>query len=280
MSRLQRMLVCWLGAVSAGGCGRIGYEGVTDQQEFFEPDSGSGDPSAADLAGAAGAPIVATPPDSEPEGDASVVATAGSASSAGCPVGTLLCDSFDVDLTRWTSDHNQGLAEIDPNLAWAGAASVRLLAPSRNTHARLRGYIDPPLTQGKLFVRFHVFVAADIVVSEWNVLLEWVWDTAKVSVDFAGDSVQLTVPGGGNITGPVFPRDEWFCLLLEANIAHQGSGALYMNGELAAQGDGDMLPPDGIGELWLSSHAPSKQRTPAEIHIDEFAAATTPLACP
>ena len=156
----------------------------------------------------------------------------------------VVCENFD-DLVAapWRPVGGAGgnLAPTDSEFL-AGGGALRVSAAGGGAGNRYIRDIDPPITEGNIYLRTYVLIPGTMPPSDFVVLANLDDGSAdKLSLDLtSGGAVQMIRTGGLRLQAEAgaIPTNQWRCLEFHYRISDagiSGIGSLFVEGELAQQ---------------------------------------------
>jgi len=281
------------------GCGRVGYDNLTDDSTHPLADGGteqrshcvdgvqSGDESDVDCGGSCAACD---------EAGACVVASdcaSGACVSDRCAARTrcedaLLCEAFETQLTTWQdASFRIGEAALSSELAHGGAQALAAFAEP-HAAGRVEHQLHPAQTAGPLHARGYFYLPATTHIASYAVLMELTpADTSdKISFDvYSDDRAGVVVTTGahdGFLSAPgAVPRDRWFCAELAIEVDDlQGHVALHIDGDLAVQSTlRQTVSTAGFEYFLVGIYSSPDNEANAEVFIDDVIVANAPIGC-
>jgi hypothetical protein len=235
--------------MAAAGCGRIGFE------------SGA--------------------PDGGP--DAATDADAGRAEPCFSRYDDVItCDDFEIPgFAGWRRSGVGTIVEASRGTDRA----IRVQTPSGTRGALLLQDVDPPLTDGLIYMRLFVREPSTVDQTTYVVLANLSDSMASTDLKMGLESMhrsQVGAPGAFDQGGTI-PLDTWFCMELEASIAAPGStgyARLYVDGTLVVEvpegTDTDVPGGYALLQVGIASGVGNPDIT---VDLDDFVLARSPIGC-
>lgn len=205
----------------------------------------------------------------------------------------LACSGFESGgLADWES---QVVAGEGAGVEWSAARShtgkgaLRAFTTTADSTAVVAQSF-PAVTAGTLYVRGYLFIPGDEETRTINLFFVGLEPNEVDGMPFTG--VDLNVEDGpwqvfspqnfpDRVTGSVaVPRDRWFCVQIEMDVAERGAVRVFMDGAPAFEVTNfDTLPDGGVQLFRAGVDWSSKQITPFEVFMDDLVLSTAPVAC-
>jgi hypothetical protein len=220
-------------------------------------------------------------------------AAAGEGAAGECTAahqGALLCADFEASEleSEWSFTDHSGDAQVERSTLRShhGVAALRASSFGPESQALVAADL-PALRTGKLHVRTHVYVPAQLSTEIMNVM--FVGD-ADASEPFQGVDFNLE-DGAAQLFSPQsserytdtesIPRGRWFCLRLELSIDDTaGRVRVWVDERLALETNPfDTLPDAGVNQLRVGIDWSSNQAAFFEVYFDDVVVDTEPVAC-
>lgn len=230
------------------------------------------------------------PPDAGAIAPDAVVAPPDAASGLACDPadGATVFQAFeDPSLVGMEVSLDDGMVEVTGLRAACGGAALHAATTpgSATSQAKVEQRAFDELESGAVYLRAYVYLPSSVDVGRFTILSLAGGGPPYVGVAVGlgpGGALQLEVSSAPEYlpTETALPRDRWTCLMVEVDVAQDGSAALVVDGApVVSASDLDTVPGGGAtlaaaGILW----APADQG-PAEIYIDELVVDTVPLTC-
>lgn len=202
----------------------------------------------------------------------------------------LVCSGFEQsDLSAWDETIEVGDATIDVarDRAHSGRGALHAESLAAESVAVVAREFTP-VTSGTLYFRAWLYIPADVATNTINILFLGDFATPDpfrgLDFNLEQGALQLYSPGNApdrvTSTSGVIPRDEWFCLQIELDVAKQGAVRARVNGALQLEHQPiDTLKERGVHLLRAGVDWSSAQAERFELSMDELVLATSPLAC-
>jgi hypothetical protein len=224
-------------------------------------------------------------------------ALTGGAPSA-CPVdGAILCEGFEDGLTPglWRfpiGSEPEAVAVVDDGAA-RGRRALAVTAPAIGEElAETRGEITADLPLAEVYrVRLFAFFPSegDPTASNEARVLKIAQSSPPLSgvqIQLAAEEIEIHVglTGVSRFLPWTLPRDRWFCLTAELEVATEGAVSVWLDDEPLGALEGDTstpegAPPYGAITVGLTFPDPALPQAAYTARFDEVLVSTGPLGC-
>jgi hypothetical protein len=203
--------------------------------------------------------------------------------STDCIEPVLFYEPFEDDLTGVIKEDAGAFVGYTTEVVHSGASSLVASQGEPESDAQITNSLDPGVT-GDLYYRAWLYVPTGTVN-------DWVKILALNGSSVEGIDLNLLSNGGLEVysqltsdsvasTDNVVPLDEWFCLQVHADVANNGTAAVWVNEQLVINVSGWNTQPGGsVDRIVYGIAETGSNQTGATIYTDDIIAATAAIPC-